>query len=104
MRTTYDKFCYKKYGMGWDAWIEQETNKKINKTWEADIKEKSFKNKNAWLRDIMEEFEEWIKEDSSTKFITENGQIEDWSGGVNKEKTKREFYKKAKKFEKDLKE
>ena len=104
MRTTYDKFCYRRYGMSWDAWIEQETNKKVNGTWEEDIKERALKNKHAWLKDIREEFEEWVKEDPSRKFITENGQIEDWSGGINKDKTKKEFYEEAKKFEKDLKE
>lgn len=104
MKTTHDKFCYKKYKMGWDAWIEQETNKKIDGTWEEDIKERRIKNKYSWFKDIREEFEEWVKEDPSRKFITESGQIEDWSGGFNKKKTRKEFYKKAKKFEKNLKE
>ena len=100
MKTIYDKFCYKRYRMGWDAWIEQETNKKIDGTWEEDIKERTLKNKHAWLEDIKEEFEEWVKEDPSRKFIAENGQIEDWSGGLIKRKLKKNFIKKQRNLKK----
>ena len=95
LKTVHDKFCYRKYKMGWDAWIEQETKKKIAGTWEQDVKKRNLKSNSAWLEDIKQEFEEWLVEDPSRKYITENGQIEDWSGGVNREETKKEFYEKA---------
>ena len=76
--------------------------RKILKTpWEYEMKEngtydewhKQFdeKNFNAFLNDITVEYNEWLKGRDSSHYITEAGDIEDWSGGKDSKELKQEF-------------
>ena len=60
------------------------------------------KNKLSEIKDITIEFEEWL--DSSSTFVTEAGEIEDWKGNVDKEQLRAKFKKELEEWKKHLEE
>lgn len=63
-----------------------------NKGTYQDKKKELFKlSKTAEIADITMQFNDWI--DNNPTFVTELGEIEDWSGGLNKEEIKAKFKK-----------
>ena len=78
----------------------EEQQMRNNGTYEEKRKELFKKSKYAQLDDLTEEFNSWL-EDNST-FVTELGEIEDWSGGLNKAEMKAKFKKELLDYKKQL--
>lgn len=69
-----------------DCNIKDETEMRINKTFDAHVKEVYRKNAMAWLQDKRIQFEGFINNpDSLRGFITEKGLVEDWYGSIDKQ-------------------
>ena len=64
---------------------------KNNGTYDEFIKDIEDKNFNVWLNDIVQEYNNWLKYRDSKTYITEAGDIEDWSGGKSSKELKKEF-------------
>jgi hypothetical protein len=60
------------------------------------------KNKLAEISDLTYEFEEWLNAEST--FVTEIGTVEDWQGGINKEKMREKFNTELAEWKKHLDE
>ena len=54
-------------------------------------KEFDRKNFNAFITDAKQEYEQWLKDRNSKHFISEAGDIEDWSDGQSNEDLIKEF-------------
>jgi len=80
-----DSFYYKSYGECVDCRATTETQMKINGTWE-DYTNQTF---NAEIDQQIEEYKNWfsnILSESKEGYISENGEVQKWVGGIDKEK------------------
>lgn len=84
-----NKKAYDAYGVCLDCAIEIETEMKIKGTYEETMTKKGKAYVNSMIEDIENALEAWYKSDNS--FVSEQGDIENWSGG-----NKDEMYQKAK--------
>ena len=66
-------------------------------TYDAWYKQFDESNFNAYIDDIQKEYNEWLQGRNSEQFITEAGDIEDWSGGKSNEELSKEFKEQIKK-------
>jgi hypothetical protein len=97
----YNKKMYIIHGKCNDCVIEMEAKIKLEGKWDEYEKQMMNANKNAMVDDFEQAFEAFINTKNDT-FITEQGDIETWSGGkVNEEEIKqvKEYIKKLREAE-----
>ena len=96
------KAMYKKFGMCLNCVVKFENKLRAAGKYEEFAKELSKSNNEAWLKDKTEEYYDWLTTIDTESYITEAGDIEDWSGGKSKELLKKEFDNQVEKIKKDL--
>jgi hypothetical protein len=87
--------------MCFDCVIEMEAKIKIDGKWDEYQSQMMNSNKNSMVDDFEQAFEEFINAKTDT-FVTEQGDIETWSGGkVNEDEIKqvKEYIKKLRETE-----
>ena len=102
MKGQFDKHHWKVNRKCLSCVTLEEHKLKISGKYEAKKKELFKLSKKAEIADITEEFNDWI--DNNPTFITELGEIEDWSGGLNKAEIKAKFKKELLDWNKYLKD
>ena len=75
----YNRKVYSILGICYDCFLLEETNHIINKTHDENQKEIIHKNKVSWFNQVESELKDYLDNIDSDQFITEDGQIEDWS-------------------------
>jgi len=85
------KAMYKRWGMCFNCVTKWENEMRANGTYDTFIKEFDETNFNAWLTDVKTEYDAWLKSRNSQSYVTEAGDIEDWSGGKTTEQLQDEF-------------
>tara|TARA_R100001463_G_scaffold71623_1_gene125430 strand:- start:20 stop:583 length:564 start_codon:yes stop_codon:yes gene_type:complete len=85
------KKMFRRWGMCLTCVTIWEQEMISNGTYEEWSKQFDSKNFNAFINDIKAEYDEWLESRNSKQFITEAGDIEDWSGGKDSETLKKEF-------------
>tara|TARA_R110000822_G_scaffold73593_3_gene176844 strand:- start:232 stop:789 length:558 start_codon:yes stop_codon:yes gene_type:complete len=98
------KAMYKKFGMCLNCVVKFENELRTAGKYEEFTKELSKSDNEAWLKDKTEEYYDFISKKDSESYITEAGDIEDWSGGKSKEVLKTEFDSKVEEIKKDWNE
>ena len=104
MKHKFDKVCYRLYGYGFEAYVQEELKQKLNGTWKKHVNEIRRNNRISQIRDLEVQYMEWLDSDVSKKFITENGIIEDWENNIDKESLKKDFYEQLDKFKQIIEE
>jgi uncharacterized protein YutD len=104
MKHKFDKVCYRLYGYGFEAYVQNELKLKLNGTWKKHVNEIRRNNRISQIRDLEVQYMEWLDSDVSKKFITENGIIEDWENNIDKESLKKDFYEQLDKFKQIIEE
>lgn len=85
------KAMYRRWGMCFNCVTKWENEMRANNTYDDFIKEFDESNFNAWIDDIKKEYSDWLKARESKNFVTESGDIEDWSGGHTSEELQKKF-------------
>ena len=85
------KHTYKRWGICFVCTSKWEQEMKNNGTYDEFIKKINDNNFDVWLNDITKFYYEWIESRDTKSYVTEAGDIEDWSGGKNKTQLKEEF-------------
>lgn len=84
----YDKKIYLKTGKCYDCIIKEETQMRIEGTFDTYEKLKIIKNQKSFLLDMKEKITqslEWARNDGKISFVNGDGSVEEWSG-FSKEK------------------
>jgi len=84
---------YKRWGMCLTCVTKWEEQMKKDGTYNDWYKEFDEKNFNAFLKDITVEYNEWLENRNKNHFVTEAGDIEEWSGGKSNQELKAKFDK-----------
>jgi|688.fasta_scaffold37897_7 hypothetical protein len=88
------KHSYKTTGKCYDCVIKEETAMRINGTYQNYANELYRKNALAWLEEKRIQFEDFINNPETLRgFVTERGDVEDWYGGIDREKIREQFEK-----------
>ena len=90
------KAMYRRWGMCLICTTKWEHEMRENGTYAEWYKQFDEKNFNAFLQDVTVEYKEWLEGRDSKHFITEAGDIEDWSGGQDSKELEKEFNDKVK--------
>jgi len=105
MKKRLDKKFWRLRRKCFDCVIEEDTQRMIDGTFKEYEKQIITQNVVSWIKDMEIAIAEYVKDANSERFITEDGQKEDWSGGRTDEElngmlTKQldEFKEKAKKY------
>tara|TARA_A100001201_G_scaffold105256_4_gene90105 strand:+ start:6882 stop:7454 length:573 start_codon:yes stop_codon:yes gene_type:complete len=69
-------------------WEQQMVKDGTFDEWSKEFDRKNF---NAFITDAKQEYEQWLKDRNSKHFISEAGDIEDWSDGQSNEDLIKEF-------------
>jgi hypothetical protein len=95
------KAMYKRFGMCLNCVVKFE--KKLRKAgkYEEFVTELAKSHNEAWIMDKTLEYYDWLGTLDNESYITEAGDIEDWSGGKSKELLKTEFDTKVEEIKKD---
>ena len=98
------KAMYKRFGMCLNCVAKLE--KKLRKAgkYEEFVTELAKSHNEAWIMDKTLEYYDWLGTLDNESYITEAGDIEDWSGGKSKELLKTEFDNKVEEIKKDWNE
>jgi len=96
------KAMYKKFGMCLNCVVKLEKGLRKAGKYEKFVTELAKSHNEAWIKDKTEEYYDWLTTMDNESYITEAGDIEDWSGGKSKEVLKKEFDNQVKKIKKDL--
>ena len=93
MKRNLDKQYWTLFKFCSDCVAVLETNiKKTGKSnWEKYVKKEKSANFATWLKDITEEYKEFLKSRGSKTMISEAGDIEDWMGGQTNEELEENF-------------
>ena len=102
MKHKFDKVCYRLYGYGFEAYVQEELKQKLNGTWKKHVKTIRQKNIKSQIKDLESQYLEWLDSDVSKKFITEAGDIEDWTNNIDKKGLKKAFYKQLNKLNSNI--
>jgi len=97
LRHPAHKQMYKRWGMCLEcvqAWHNEMTKNATYDEWQKQFDEKNF---NAFVDDITVEYNEWLESRNAKHYVTEAGDIEDWSGGKTNEQLSKEFKESVKK-------
>lgn len=95
------KAMYKKFGMCLNCVVKFERGLRAAGKFEDFAKELAKSEDEAWLKDKTAEYYDWLSNKDNKSFVTEAGDIEDWSGGKSKKQLKKEFDNKVKQIKKD---
>lgn len=105
MKKRLDKKFWRLRRKCFDCIIEEDTQRMIDGTFKEYEKQIITQNVVSWIKDMEISIAEYIKDANSERFITEDGQKEDWVGGktdkeLNEMLTKQldEFKEKAKDY------
>ena len=98
------KAMYKKFGICLNCVMKFENELRTAGKYEEFTKELSKSNNEAWLKEKTAEYHDWLSTMDNESYITEAGDIEDWSGGKSKELLKTEFDNKVEEIKKDWNE
>jgi|TARA_R110002096_G_scaffold125938_1_gene272277 hypothetical protein len=96
------KAMYKRFGMCFNCVIKFENGLRAAGKFEEFAKELSKSDNEAWLKDKTAEYYDWLSTMDSESYITEAGDVEDWSGGKSKKLLKQEFDHQVEKIKKTI--
>lgn len=82
LRGETNKRCWLIHGICVDCYSKNESQRKLNGTFEVEEIRARLKDSIPWINDYKSQFESFLQTDIGKKYITENGDIEDWSGGT----------------------
>ena len=102
MKGQFDKYHWKIDKTCLGCYASSQTKARVSGGHEAKMKELFKKYKTAQIDDLVEEFNDWLE--TNYTFVTEAGNIEDWSGGLNKSELKSKFKKELLDWKKHLSE
>ena len=85
------KKMFRRWGMCLTCTTKWEYEMKANGTYDEWFKDFDTKNFNAFIENVTVQYNEWLSSRDSNHYITESGQIEDWSGGQTTEELQKEF-------------
>jgi len=85
------KQTYNRWGICFSCTSQWEQQMKREGTYDAFLKEIEDKNFDVWIKDITKEYYEWLGARDAQSYVTEAGDIEDWSGGKSTEELRKEF-------------
>ena len=71
-------------------------------TYDDFMKQYHKENFDVAIKDVIAEYNDWLDKRNSKHYITEAGDIEDWSKGKDSKELKKEFNKKIKKTKKQF--
>lgn len=75
-----------------DCNMQEQTEKQLDGTLSDYVKTEYKKNALAWLVEKRLQFESWLEEQVQMKgYVTQNGEVEDWSGGLDQSKLREQF-------------
>jgi len=94
------KAMYKKFGMCLNCVVELEKGLRKAGKYEAFVTELTKSHNESWIKDKTEEYYDWLTTMDNESYITEAGDIEDWSGGKSKKTLKKDFDKQVSKIKK----
>ena len=86
------KKMFKRWGMCLVCVTKWENKMKSDGTYEEWLSQFDKKNFNAFIKDASQEYEDWLKDRNSKHYISEAGDIEEWSGGESNEDMAKQFY------------
>ena len=86
MKNRLDKYNYKIHKKCHDCVIEFEHKLKIRGEYDSYIRDLQNKNSIDILNETEELLLDLVNNTSNSSFVSENGVVEKWKGGVNKEK------------------
>tara|TARA_R110000796_G_scaffold107929_3_gene218788 strand:+ start:229 stop:801 length:573 start_codon:yes stop_codon:yes gene_type:complete len=87
------KTMYKRWGMCLTCVTKWEQQMQADGTYDAWHSEFDKENFNAYIDNVTLEYNEWVEARGAQSFVTEAGQVEEWSGGESSDKLKQEFAK-----------
>lgn len=100
-----DKRAWKTTKKCFDCVTYDESLMELNGTFDEYKKATYKENALAWLNEKREQFELFINDtDTLRGFVTQNGEIENWTGGPDKEKLKAKFEEEYALFKKKIDE
>tara|TARA_R110000822_G_scaffold253250_1_gene379775 strand:+ start:236 stop:793 length:558 start_codon:yes stop_codon:yes gene_type:complete len=102
MKGQFDNYHWKINKECLGCYAAESTMQRLGGSYELKMKDLFKRNKTAQLEDLVEEFDEWL--DTNHTFVTETGDIEDWSGGLNKSEMRSKFKKELLDWKKHLNE
>jgi len=85
------KHTYKRWGICFICTSKWEQEMRADGTYDAFIKDIEDSNFDVWLGDVTKEYYEWLDTRDAKSYITEAGDIEDWSGGKTSDELRKEF-------------
>jgi len=94
------KAMYKKFGMCLNCVVKLEKGLRKAGKYEAFVTELAKSHNELWIKDKTEEYYDWLTTMDNESYITEAGDIEDWSGGKSKKTLKKDFDKQVSKIKK----
>ena len=103
MKHRLDKPNYKIHKMCFDCVIDYEHKLRITGKYDNYIKQLKLKNRLTEIDEIENMFLELANE-SNEGFISEQGEIERWKGGIDKEKITKDIIEASEKARKEIKE
>lgn len=95
------KAMYHKFGMCLNCVAHFENDLRASGKYEAYTDKLSKSNDAAWLKDVTGEYYSWLETLDNESFITEAGDIEDWSGGKSADTLRSEFDAQVIKYKED---
>ena len=98
------KKMYRRFGMCFNCVVKFERDLRKNGNFDEYIAELSRTNDEAWIKQMTMEYQDWLNSIDSKHYITEAGDIENWSSENTKEILQSEFEDRKKKIKKQMKE
>ena len=96
------KKMYLRYGMCMNCVSMFEKELRSTGKYDDYVKEISKNSNEDWIKHVTEEYQDWLNNIDSKKYITEAGDIENWSGGESKKSLESKFLEKQKEIQKQL--
>lgn len=104
MKTRLDKKFWQLKGRCFNCIVEEDTLKIINGTFIEYSKQEISKNVISYKKDLVDQIQTYIDSIGSKHFITERGDIEEWVGEFDKEKSQQIMNEKLEKFDEIINE
>tara|TARA_Y100000401_G_scaffold86283_1_gene71615 strand:- start:46 stop:630 length:585 start_codon:yes stop_codon:yes gene_type:complete len=98
------KKMYLKFGMCFKCVAKFEKDLREAGKYEEYVTKISKASSESWIKHMTEEYQDWLNSKDSNSYITEAGDIENWTGGESKEKLQEKFEGQQKEINKKLEE